>query len=727
MIRRLFTKNFKKFNEKELQFNRGLNVLRGKNESGKSTIMHALLTTLFTDVNTRSKNFFDDITSWQTGSKDIYLELDISSNGDNYKLVRNFANKTQFLENQAKQIKLEDHKQILEKLENELSIPNENVFKATCFVSQAEVTNIQFDNDMKTALQRVGSVSSAGANLQENIKDLEKELKNLERGLNAPSKNPGLIKTTQDQLEETKRLLKEKQNDWEKFVKSKTEGDQASDKLTEINQKIEEKEKLLKNYKTLEEAQKQLKTVDSQLKEITSQLNSINKQQLELKQIQASMQTFQGFAKTAPDQLEKITEKLTQLRQIVKTKKATLEDLTDDLAKVRKEERLEYMQYVSSRSTEWTFGLGGAGAIFLAIIMILAGIQQNANLISYLGGIVFIGGIIFIIIALAKLYIKSKYSKVEKVEDSSQAKALEAQIKKLSTEIDSTKAQEMQLTQNFNITEPDEFFTKKAKFNTLLTEAERLRNTIKGQLGGKDLQEIETKQNELLQEKKEIETNQMTDDVKAAKLTPNDYLKVRRELDMLQIEKKRNEKTTTTSQVRAQDSDVTKEQLNEIEEREEYLEEKLERLTKRTEVISQTLQYLEQAIKNTSSTAGKQIAEEVRAFLPRLTQNNYSDFQLTQDYEVLVKHNSTGKMVKPTERLSLGTADQIYFLTRIALSKVLLQGNLKYLFLDDPFVTFDAERLEITKQILQEISQNTQIFLFTHNENYSQWGNLVEI
>jgi len=74
MITQLVIRNFKKFSSKDLTFSPGINVIRGDNEAGKSTIMAAILATLFTDVNTKSKSFFDGVLSWKTQSRDIYLE-----------------------------------------------------------------------------------------------------------------------------------------------------------------------------------------------------------------------------------------------------------------------------------------------------------------------------------------------------------------------------------------------------------------------------------------------------------------------------------------------------------------------------------------------------------------------------------------------------------------------------------------------------------------------------
>ena len=45
--------------------------------------------------------------------------------------------------------------------------------------------------------------------------------------------------------------------------------------------------------------------------------------------------------------------------------------------------------------------------------------------------------------------------------------------------------------------------------------------------------------------------------------------------------------------------------------------------------------------------------------------------------------------------------------------------------LDDPFVNYDEKRLKISKELLDEISVEHQVILFTHSPEYAKWGNVV--
>src|SRR6188768_1189438 len=105
MLQKLRVKNFKKFATQELDFQEGINIVRGVNEAGKSTLMNAILATLFADVNTKSKSFYSEVTNWKTASPEIYLEalFQLPGKGEairsraEARLVRDFKKKEQFL------------------------------------------------------------------------------------------------------------------------------------------------------------------------------------------------------------------------------------------------------------------------------------------------------------------------------------------------------------------------------------------------------------------------------------------------------------------------------------------------------------------------------------------------------------------------------------------------------------------------------------------------------
>ncbi|MEA3344746.1 MAG: hypothetical protein U9Q78_00625, partial [Chloroflexota bacterium] len=52
-----------------------------------------------------------------------------------------------------------------------------------------------------------------------------------------------------------------------------------------------------------------------------------------------------------------------------------------------------------------------------------------------------------------------------------------------------------------------------------------------------------------------------------------------------------------------------------------------------------------------------------------------------------------------------GTIDQLYLAARLALPEIIAGGKHPPLIFDDPFVRFDAERMERAMELCQEVAQ----------------------
>ncbi|MDC0267766.1 AAA family ATPase [bacterium] len=85
------------------------------------------------------------------------------------------------------------------------------------------------------------------------------------------------------------------------------------------------------------------------------------------------------------------------------------------------------------------------------------------------------------------------------------------------------------------------------------------------------------------------------------------------------------------------------------------------------------------------------------------------------DVPVMVGRRSDGSFI-PMEGMSEGTRDQLYLALRLAaLERYLDAHEPMPLILDDLLITFDDERTKAILPLLSELSNRTQIFLFTHH------------
>jgi DNA repair exonuclease SbcCD ATPase subunit len=76
----------------------------------------------------------------------------------------------------------------------------------------------------------------------------------------------------------------------------------------------------------------------------------------------------------------------------------------------------------------------------------------------------------------------------------------------------------------------------------------------------------------------------------------------------------------------------------------------------------------------------------------------------------------------PSESLSRGTRDQLYFALRVAILEELAVDRALPIILDDPFLHFDRDRLARVEETLARLGHTHQILLFTHDARLAGWG-----
>lgn len=724
MLTKIKLKNFKKFADSEISFAPGINVIVGKNEAGKSTLLNAIFTGLFTDATTKAKNFYDNAISWQTQSREITLELEFKTQKGEFSLTRDFKTGKQAFRNLHTNEGSDDYKKITEMVSQYLSIPAEDVFLSTACIRQAEITNIQFTKDLRTALQKVVSVSKEGGNIEHNLANLERELQQLKLGLDRPSRNQGPLKLTQLDLDETSDQLQHKRILWEKAMAAKQASDEGTDKLSDLEDKISELEKLFINYHKLEDGKKQLALIETQVTEVTNIINQVKSESLQLKQIENEMAALGNFN---DERILQTSDELLKLRQSIKTNKELLAELEQSLEKVDRSSKINYLQVSEGKDKAKQLFELATGGVVAGGLLGAAGLTLNLAILTFTGFAVLALGMALLVVSIFRSLNAGKDNTKKIVAEDPQAEPLRQQLQTVNHKIKQQEEKVQAILSQYNLDSTADFFTRKARYVTLIDERKRLEHTINAFLNGKKLEEVEAKQVEYLTAQKTLETQVLTPEVRAADLSPNEYLRKRRELDMLLIERKRLEKDMTRNDVISEETDVTYDELVLLEEKFTMLTNRLENLQSRKVLLEQTIDLLKRVVSNTGQAASSVVSQEVEKYLPKLTAGRYKDLRLNENYDLEVFSSERNDWVKPIAKLSLGTVDQIYILARLALGKTLAGGKLRYLFLDDPFVTFDAERLENMKLILQELARETQIFLFTHNDQYGDWGQKIAI
>ena len=133
-----------------------------------------------------------------------------------------------------------------------------------------------------------------------------------------------------------------------------------------------------------------------------------------------------------------------------------------------------------------------------------------------------------------------------------------------------------------------------------------------------------------------------------------------------------------------------------------------------------TIRFLEQAEERVHRTIAPVLAGSVREWLPRVTDGRYTDCRLDPE-RLAVEVATANGLWQRAEVLSHGTAEQVYLLLRLALSRHLASQSCP-LILDDALAASDSQRKRDLLETLLALSESTQVVLFTHEEDVCAWA-----
>lgn len=143
------------------------------------------------------------------------------------------------------------------------------------------------------------------------------------------------------------------------------------------------------------------------------------------------------------------------------------------------------------------------------------------------------------------------------------------------------------------------------------------------------------------------------------------------------------------------------------------LDDDLQRRREEYSAISLAMDVLKQANATLQSRMSPALNKRAGELFAQLTDGKYDQVSLTREFDALAAQKDD---VTPRNLLYLskGTADQLYLAVRLAVCDLILNGDDPApLILDDALVNFDDERLALALKLLQSLSAQRQILLFT--------------
>ena len=148
----------------------------------------------------------------------------------------------------------------------------------------------------------------------------------------------------------------------------------------------------------------------------------------------------------------------------------------------------------------------------------------------------------------------------------------------------------------------------------------------------------------------------------------------------------------------------------------------LERVQRLDRTLARTIEFLERAEERVHRSVAPVLRATVLEWLPRVTGERYTDCKVDPESLQVDVRSGQGPW-RTAGLLSHGTAEQVYLLLRLALTRHLVaQGEVCPLILDDAVAACDADRKRALLETLHAVSGETQVILFTHEEDVRAWA-----
>lgn len=138
------------------------------------------------------------------------------------------------------------------------------------------------------------------------------------------------------------------------------------------------------------------------------------------------------------------------------------------------------------------------------------------------------------------------------------------------------------------------------------------------------------------------------------------------------------------------------------------------KMERRVAVLRTAVDLLVDGVEDFRQTHMKSLTAEAGRLFGRMTRDRYNTVRLDEEMRPEVK--IAERRWVPANRLSRGTLDALYLALRIALAKVRSDGRALPLLLDDPFVHLDRSRMSAVMKLLDVAAAGGQLILLSHSD-----------
>lgn len=639
---------------KDISLNKGINIIHGANESGKSTLLSYIVNSFYGISKTKDGREISDYEKykpWEGSEFSGRIKYTLNDNSQ-YEIFRDFTKKNPKIYNERLE-DITDNFEIDKKDGSKFFVEQTGVDKQTYLstvVSMQQEVRLE-EKEQNLLIQKIANLAGTGEDnvsykkalgkLQDKIRD--------EIGTNKTTQKP--INIIEKEIGEINRKIEEIRP----YKDKKYEIDSEKEELKEQIKELEIERKILQELRESELAENENK------KEIQIKENNI-------KENESKVLTLKNKMKELGDIEKSIGENVGKLQKEIESKKQN------------QEENIE----IKNTSKKSIYLVIAVALIIVAVV--LAVIVKN----YVLAGIPLVLSIIDVIILAITQNKKKKEIQEQKNKQEENRIRTAQEIENLTKELQGNEEEKRDLDSQISMIKGQLLLLENnneqisAQVNKIKTDLLNTQNQDRNQI-------ITKYQTELPIEKINsiIESNNLSS-----------------------LEEQLNTNKIKLTGLEIEENTILP-QLDNLVNLEEKLEADMQNKTEllqKEEIINLAIENLNKAYEEMKTTITPKFTNNLSEGIKEITNNKYEKVAINDENGMIIE-NARGEYIE-ANKLSTGTIDQLYLALRLSMIKDLSKETLP-IILDETFAYFDNARLEKIIQYLNEKAEEHQTIIFT--------------
>lgn len=639
---------------KDISLNKGINIIHGANESGKSTLLSYIVNSFYGISKTkdgREMSDYEKYKPWEGSEFSGRIKYTLNDNSQ-YEIFRDFNKKNPKIYNERLE-DITDTFEIDKKDGSNFFVEQTGVDKQTYLstvVSMQQEVRLE-EKEQNLLIQKIANLAGTGEDnvsykkalgkLQDKIRD--------EIGTNKTTQKP--INIIEKEIEEINRKIEEIRPYKDKKYGIDAEKEELKDQIKELEIERKILQELRENELIENENKKEIQIKENNIKENASKVLTLKNKMKELEDIEKS-----------------IGENVSKLQSEIESKKQNQEENKE----------------VKSTSKKSIYLVIAVALIIVAVVF--AVIVKN----YVLAGIPLVLSIIDVIILAITQNKKKKEIQEQKNKQEENRIKIAQEIENLTKELQDKEEEKRDLDSQISMIKGQLLLLENnneqisAQVNKIKTDLLNTQNQDKNQIITKYKTEIPIEKINSIIESNNLHSLEEQLNTNKIKLTG------------LEIEE-----NTILPQL---------DNLVNLEERLEADRQKKTELLQKEEVINLAIENLNKAYEEMKTTITPKFTNNLSEGIKEITNNKYEKVAINDENGMIIE-NARGEYIE-ANKLSTGTIDQLYLALRLSMIKDLSKETLP-IILDETFAYFDNARLEKIIQYLNEKAKEHQTIIFT--------------